>query len=68
MKSDPQPERNPANYSLLPADRYQFKGSLVVKRHLKEGLGAPLVAVSKDRFQSQWRSILMPRESTSTTV
>ncbi len=50
MKSDPLPERNPANYSLLPADRYQFKGSLVVERHLKDGLGAPLVAVSKDDF------------------
>src|SRR5438874_1517024 len=25
MKSDPQPERNPANYSLRPADRYIFK-------------------------------------------
>jgi len=50
MKADPTPERNPANYSFLPADRYQFKGTLVVERQLKDGLGAPLVAVSKDDF------------------
>jgi len=50
MKSDPQPERNPANYNFLPADRYKFRGSLVVQSHPKDGLGAPLVAVSKDDF------------------
>jgi len=50
MKSDPLPERNPANYSFLPADRYKFKGSLVVQSRPKDGLGAPLVAVSKDDF------------------
>lgn len=43
MKSDERPERNPANYSLLPADRYSFEGRLVVKQDDKEGLGAPLV-------------------------
>ena len=52
MKSDPQPERDPATYSFLAADRYRFKGSLVIQRQLKEGLGAPLVAVSKDSIDA----------------
>lgn len=34
-------------FKLLPADRYRFKGRLVVNQAQKEGLGAPLVAVSK---------------------
>lgn len=47
LKTDPRPERNPASFKLLPADRYQFKGRLVVEQAEKAGLGAPLVAVSK---------------------
>jgi hypothetical protein len=47
MKTDARPERNPANFKLLPADRYDFKGSLVMERKLKPGLGAPLIAVSR---------------------
>jgi pimeloyl-ACP methyl ester carboxylesterase len=47
LESDPRPERNPGNYSILPADRYEFKGKLVVEKSLKPGLGAPLIAVSK---------------------
>lgn len=52
MKSDRRPERHPANYKLLPADRYQFKGRLVVERHLKEGIGAPLVVVSRESIDA----------------
>lgn len=47
LKADARPERSPANFKLLPADRYQFKGKLVGEQARKEGLGAPLVAVSK---------------------
>jgi pimeloyl-ACP methyl ester carboxylesterase len=38
---------NLSNFKLLPADRYRFKGRLVVDQAEKPGLGAPLVAVSK---------------------
>jgi Alpha/beta hydrolase family len=48
IKRDPQPERNPSNFNIEPADIYQFKGTLVVQRTLKEGLGAPLVVASKN--------------------
>jgi hypothetical protein len=38
--------RDPADYELRPADRYDFKGRLITQRSLKDGLGAPLVATS----------------------
>jgi hypothetical protein len=48
LKRDPQPQRNPSNYKIEPADIYNFKGTLVVQRTVKDGLGAPLVVMSKD--------------------
>lgn len=41
--SDRRPDRNPALYHILPADRYTFHGIYVDHRTVKEGLGAPLV-------------------------
>ncbi|MFK5923400.1 MAG: alpha/beta hydrolase [Verrucomicrobiota bacterium] len=35
-------------YQLSSADRYDFKGKLVGERILKEGLGAPVIAIAKD--------------------
>lgn len=44
-------------FRVVPADRYDFKGSLVKERSLKDGLGAPLITstkgldlTKKDRF------------------
>lgn len=48
MKSNVRPERNPANFKFTPADRYQFKGRLVVNEAMKAGVGAPLIVVAKD--------------------
>jgi pimeloyl-ACP methyl ester carboxylesterase len=48
MKSSARPERNPANFQFMPADRYQFKGRLVVNEAMKAGVGAPLIVVAKD--------------------
>ena len=45
---DRAPEYHPSHFQLLPADRYEFKGKLVGDRTLKQGLGAPIVAVGKD--------------------
>lgn len=42
---EPRPERNPSNYRVLPADRFEFNGTYVTQRSIKPGLGAPLVAV-----------------------
>lgn len=38
---------DPSSFAIRPADRYQFKGRLVVQQTEKEGLGAPLVVNSK---------------------
>ena len=46
--SDSKAGRDPADFVIRPADVFKFKGTLVVQRTLKEGLGAPLVVVSKD--------------------
>ncbi len=45
--SDGKPEHDPSHYRILPADRFQFRGSLVRERTMKEGLGAPMVIASK---------------------
>lgn len=47
IKADPRPIYNVSNFRFVPADRYKFKGRLVVQQSQKEGLGAPLVVVSK---------------------
>jgi pimeloyl-ACP methyl ester carboxylesterase len=45
---DGRPERDPAKYDLVPADRYQFKGVYVQQRSTKPGIGAPIVATFND--------------------
>lgn len=47
VASDGKPEHDPSHFRILPADRYEFKGSLVKDRSLKDGLGAPMVIASK---------------------
>jgi pimeloyl-ACP methyl ester carboxylesterase len=47
LKENPHPQHNPANFQLVPADIYKFKGKLVVDQADKKGLGAPLVVKSK---------------------
>ena len=36
-----------ADFRVVPADRYEFKGRLVKERSLKEGLGAPVVVTNR---------------------
>lgn len=47
ITSDTRPDRRLDSFHILPADRYQFRGTYVGKRAIKEGLGAPLVVTSK---------------------
>ena len=44
----PHPDHSPSKFQLLPADRFDFRGKLVGEHVLKEGLGAPLIAVRKN--------------------
>lgn len=43
---DGKPEHDPSHFRILPADRFQFKGTLVNERSVKAGLGAPMVIAS----------------------
>jgi pimeloyl-ACP methyl ester carboxylesterase len=47
-RPDPRPQYNPALYDFTPADEIEIKGTYLVNRSRKDGLGAPLVAVGKD--------------------
>lgn len=47
VTSDGKPEHDPSHFRILPADRYQFHGSLVRQRTIKDGIGAPMVIASK---------------------
>ena len=46
---DPRPEYHPSHFEILPADRYDFKGSLIRERDLKRGLGAPVIVIGEDQ-------------------
>jgi len=45
---DERPEFHPSGFRVMPADRYRFTGKLVGDRLTKLGIGAPVVAVSKN--------------------
>ncbi len=47
LKANTERRYDLSQFKVLSADRYRFKGRLVVEQAAKEGLGAPLVAVSK---------------------
>lgn len=47
MTHDGKPEHNPGNFRIVPADRFEFRGTLVRERTVKDGLGAPMVIASK---------------------
>lgn len=47
-KTDARKEWNPALYELKPADQFDTGGIYVNERHLKPGIGAPLVAIGKE--------------------
>lgn len=47
LVTDGKPEHDPSHYRVLPADRFQFKGTLIKQRTVKAGLGAPMVIASE---------------------
>lgn len=47
-KPDPRPEWNPALYDFTPADQFDIVGKYVTERTVREGLGAPIVAVERE--------------------
>jgi pimeloyl-ACP methyl ester carboxylesterase len=60
-KRDPDPQRNPALYDLIPADELRVKGAYVRDYQRKEGIGAPLVAIGRGANDHSQRDHTMPR-------
>jgi pimeloyl-ACP methyl ester carboxylesterase len=47
-KPDPRPAWNPALYDFTPADQFDIRGKYVTERTLRDGIGAPMVAVERE--------------------
>ena len=60
-KRDHDPQRNPALYDLIPADELRVKGAYVRKHEIKEGIGAPLVAIERGVNHHSQRDHTLPR-------
>ena len=58
---DTRKDCNPALYRLTPADQFDVKGTYVSKRSIKEGVGAPLVAVGLDKNLEARKNFAIPR-------
>jgi pimeloyl-ACP methyl ester carboxylesterase len=60
-RRDKRKEWNPALYRLTPADQFDVKGTYVSKHSIKEGVGAPLVAVGLDKNLDARKNFAIPR-------
>ena len=60
-KPGPAAQWNPALFDLTPADQLRIKGSYVRKHEVKEGIGAPLVAVERGINDHPQRDHIMPK-------
>jgi len=60
-KPDPRPQWNPLLYTFVPADQFDVKGKYVTERTRKEGLGAPLVAIGRDKNKDAKANFALPR-------
>ena len=60
-RPDPRPHWNPALYEFTPADQFDVHGKYVSERTLREGLGAPLVAIGRDVYKEARAEFTLPR-------
>jgi len=49
VKKDPRPGWNPALYKFVPADQFDIRGKYVAEHTTKPGIGAPLVAIGREK-------------------
>jgi pimeloyl-ACP methyl ester carboxylesterase len=60
-KRDPRPQWNPALYTFVPADQFDVKGRYVTELSRKEGIGAPLVAIGREKNKDMKENFGLPR-------
>jgi pimeloyl-ACP methyl ester carboxylesterase len=67
-RPDPRPEWNPALYDFTPADQFDVGGQYVTERTIREGIGAPIVAVEREPNKRSRESFAPSRLFYSVTV
>ena len=60
-RGDPRPQRNPALYEFTPADQFDVHGKYVSERTIRNGIGAPLVAIGREKFKDARAEFTLPR-------
>lgn len=60
-RADSRRHWNPAHYDLKPADQFDIGGIYVKERHVKEGVGAPVVAIGRDKNADARTNFGLPR-------
>ena len=65
---DPRPQWNPALYDFTPANQFDCSGTYVSTRTVKDGLGAPLVAVGRAQQENFHENFALPRTYYGVTV
>ena len=61
VKRDPRPHWNPLLYTFVPADEFDVKGKYVNDRTIKDGLGAPIVAIGREMTKDSKENFTPPR-------
>lgn len=59
-KKDPRSGWNPALYKFIPADKFNLRGKYVGEHTIKPGLGAPLVAIGRDKNPAAAETFSLP--------
>jgi pimeloyl-ACP methyl ester carboxylesterase len=59
---------HPSLYNFTPADQFDVKGKYVKERETRDGIGAPVVAVSKELIPEAEKLFIMPRAFYGVTV
>jgi pimeloyl-ACP methyl ester carboxylesterase len=60
-KRNADPRYNPTHYDLIPADQLRIEGAYVQERKVKQGLGAPVVAIERGGTQHAQDDFTMPK-------
>lgn len=60
-KPDPRKSWNPALYDFTPADQFDIHGAYVTERTVREGVGAPVVAVGRELNKDAAAEFSLPR-------
>lgn len=60
-RPDPRPLWNPALYHFTPADQFDIHGTYVDKKVTLPGIGAPTVAIGKEKNKNAAEKLLLPR-------